>query len=155
MNTKHQSSAWQALASVPRELRIHEVLHLQARAAGWLAVCRGPVWITRDGGGDDHVLDAGERLWLGRGEAVVVEPWQAGGSARLHWLQAAPQAQAVGAQARGGLRWPAAALRGTAWALRGLAGRLLLAARSAERIASRAQGSIRAGDSIAASGALQ
>jgi Protein of unknown function (DUF2917) len=40
----------------------HELRNAQrARApdAGWLEVVSGRAWITRDGGGDDHVLGAG------------------------------------------------------------------------------------------------
>lgn len=150
------------LAEQPRHLHLSGALRLQARSAGWLRVQRGQVWLTRDGGADDHVLDRGEQFWLQAGDGLVIEPWKAGGSAQLAW--------AVGSEAgHGGLAQrpvlrPAArreagaagaVLLAFAAVLRGAAGRLLAAARSAEAMASRPQGSIRAGDSIASCGAAQ
>jgi hypothetical protein len=127
---------------------------LLGRNAGWLDVAAGRVWITRDGGGADHVLDAGDRLWLGRGERVLAEPWRASQPASLGWSSALPVLQAP--RLRGaGVFGAAPALRAAAVLLRFGAARLLAAARSAEASASRAQGSIAAGDSIASSGALQ
>jgi hypothetical protein len=152
------SSSWQVLDRQPRQLYLAGALRLQARRAGWLAVQRGQVWLTRDGGGDDHVLQRGEQFWLQAGDSLVIEPWRSEASAQLGWLLGAPAAR--GAQAPGLRRLPAAGLadagwRGLAAVLRGVAGRLLAAARSAEAMASRAQGSIRAGDSMASCGALQ
>lgn len=175
MTTTHQSDisagSLQRLGPVTRSLRIDGAWRFEAGRAGWLAVTEGRVWLTRDGGGDDHVLAAGEQLWLGRGTRVVVENWQPAVAARLGWradvaaaaqprrgealpalgdgtaLRAAPAALATGAAD--------AAWAGVARALRGLAAGLLAAARSAEARASRAQGSIPAGESMASSGALQ
>jgi hypothetical protein len=77
MNSTHQSqSAAEALQSLglrPGAWAIQGASRLAAARAGWLVVTEGRVWLTRDGGGDDHVLQAGERLWLRRGERVVVE----------------------------------------------------------------------------------
>ena len=155
MNIDHQSGALQTLSTTPRRLHLRGVLQLQARVAGWLWVDGGQVWITRTGGGLDHVLAAGERLFVGRGDQVLGEPWRAGETACLRWAVAVPPPTPAAPQAAG-LRRGArdAFLRATAAGLRALAGRLALAARRAEASASRAQGAISAGDSIASAGAL-
>ena len=155
MKLDHQSSAVQTLSATPRRLHLRGVLQLQARVAGWLWVDGGQVWITRTGGGLDHVLAAGERLFVGRGERVLGEPWRTGETACLRWAVAAPVPATLAAQAVG-LRRGArdAVLRATAAGLRALAGRLALAARRAEASARRAQGAISAGDSMASAGAL-
>lgn len=166
MSMMHQSSAVQVFDGAARTWRVDGVRRGLARRAGWLSVDRGRVWITRDGGSPDLVLGPDERLWLGRGDSVLVEPWRAGEPAQLCWRlwQAAdpedgeragpPPVQALPLPAAlvGALRGPALVL---AAGLRAAAGRLLWAARSAEAMASRAQGSIRAGDSMASSGAVQ
>lgn len=145
----HQSTARQTLASVPRSLRLDGVMTIVASRSGWLTVDSGLVWLTAQGGGPDQVLEAGQRLWLPRGSQWLAEAWRVGEPAHLAWLQSAP---AGAAQPRRGearvWRLAAAAL---AWG----AGRLALAARSADAMARRAQGCISAGDSMASSGALQ
>jgi hypothetical protein len=158
MSQVHQSSALQTLSATPRRLHLRGPLQLQARQAGWLWVDDGQVWITRTGGGADHVLAAGECLFVGRGERVLSEPWRVGETACLRWAQAAPAqspASVLTGQAAG-LRRGArdAVLRAAAAGLRALAGRLALAARRAEASARRAQGAISAGDSMASAGAL-
>ena len=85
MNIQHQSSALQSLDGVRRQVYLAGVLRLQARCAGWLTVDSGQVWVTRHGDFSDHVLASGERLYLGRGEQVLAEPWRAGQPARLGW----------------------------------------------------------------------
>lgn len=157
MSKLHQSTSWQMLSRQPRELRVDAVLRLQAHQGGWLAVEQGQVWITLDGGGLDHVLGSGERFWLAAGQGIVAEPWRAGEAVRLGWRQPSERpvprpAQRLGARRPGLVE---AGWRGVAVALRAAAGRLLAAARSADVMASRAQGSIRAGDSMASCGALQ
>lgn len=105
------------------------------RAPGELTVLKGRVWVTGQGDGEDQVLSRGERLHIVAGMDVVVEPWDRAQGAVLHW---APQRR--GARALG---------------LRALAGGFFAAlARRAASSASRAQGCIRAGDSIASSGAV-
>lgn len=165
MSHLHQSSALQSLSATPRRLHLNGVLQLQAQRAGWLRVDVGRVWLTRRGDGADHVLAGGEAIALGRGESLLVEPWRAGEAASLHWAAGADQPAglrrlpAAAAPARFGAGWAAglaaAAALALARALRAAAGRLAAAARSAEAMASRAQGSINAGDSMASSGALQ
>jgi hypothetical protein len=159
MSKQHQSTSWQVLARPARQLRLDSATHLLARSGGWLSVIDGQVWITRDGGGLDHVLGRGERFWLAPGQGVVAEAWSTDG-ARLAWAQpgdvdahAQASERRLAGRATGG--WVEGAWRGLAGVLRGAAGRLLAAARSADAMASRAQGSMRAGDSMASCGAAQ
>ena len=154
----HQSSAFAILDRQVRDLHVDSARRLHLRNAGWIQVEAGMVWLTRDGGGIDHVLSPGERLWLGRGEGAVIEPWQRDQAASLRWGGAERAAQAVQVAQAGrglGLALAGGLARGLAGALRGAAGRLLLAARKAEAMANRAQGSMRAGDSMASSGAVK
>ena len=154
------------LAEQPRHLHVSGAVRLQARSAGWLRVQRGQIWLTRDGGGDDHVLDRGEQFWLQAGDGLVIEPWQSGDSAQLAWAlgsEAPAQRPVLRPVVRPVMRPElhresgagSAALLALAAVFRGAAGRLLAAARRAEAMASRPQGSIRAGDSIASCGAVQ
>lgn len=154
MRIKHQSGgAVQILAQPARHLHLHGVLALQARSGGWLQVQCGPVWLTRDGDPTDHVMAAGDRLHLGVGQRVVVEPWVAGQSAQLAWGLA--ESLPVACPPLPPQRLTGAFLHALAGFLRAAAGRLAAAARSADAMARRAQGSIAAGDSMASSGALQ
>ena len=98
MIRSHQSSAFAILDRQVRDLHIDSARRLQLRSAGWIQVEAGMVWLTRDGGGLDHVLSPGERLWLGRGEGAVIEPWQREQAVRLHWGAAAPASAAAAVQ---------------------------------------------------------
>ena len=104
--------------------------------AGELTVLRGRIWLTeRCGPGDDgdRVLCSGESLRLADAGAVVVEFWRRGEGAVLRWQ---PRVQRAG--------------------LAGLAAGFFAAlARRAASSASRAQGCMSAGDSIASSGAVK
>ena len=158
------ASALQVLGAHDRQLRIDAVLPLQARQTGWLQVDAGQAWITRNGDAADLVLAAGDAMALCRGQRLVAEPWRAGQAVRLRWqaggagpaawrADQAPALQPLPVPARpagAGLAW-----RTLAWALRAVAVRLAAAARSADSRANKAQGRISAGDSMAASGALQ
>ncbi len=171
MKLTHQSpttGSLQRLGRVPRSLRLAGAWRLDVAQPGWLAVEEGRVWLTRDGGGDDHVLAAGERLWLGRGACVVVDSWQPAAAARLGWQADVAAAGAAVPQRRGELRRrggaagaslgaaaAAVAWAGLARAFAALGAGLLAAARSAEARASRAQGCMAPGESMASSGALQ
>jgi hypothetical protein len=116
------------------------------RLGGELSIIAGRVWLTRDGDLGDHVLEPGARLRLGIGENAVIEPARTGEVVTLRW---SPRRQRlVGALA-------AEPLRGLAF-LAALAARGFAAlARSAAASASRAQGCISGGDSMASSGALK
>lgn len=117
----------------------------------WLRVDEGCAWLTRDGAGPhdaaDQWLHKGQRLWLPPGSAWVAEGWP---QARLSLLLApqAPQAARPLQRPRGafGVRFLGAALEAAGFAL---------AAFSAAWTASRAQGSISMGDSIASGGTVQ
>lgn len=159
MSGSHQSRPGQALAAGPQQLSLDGTLCLRAQRPGWLAVRRGQVWLTRYGDASDHVLSGGERFWLHRGESVVVEPLHAGHSVGLGWQQAPSGQWSLERRLRRLAAWPAAGagavLAAAARGLRGVALALLAAARRAESMASRTQGRIKAGDSIASCGALQ
>lgn len=105
----------------------------QVEVAGCLTVESASVWLTREGEWDDHVLAPGQTLRLQAGDRVTVTPWEAGTRARLVWSPSAGQPE------RGERVLRAA---GLAWR-----------ARKAAFMASRAQGAIRAGDSMASAGA--
>jgi Protein of unknown function (DUF2917) len=122
--------------------------HWTAPADGWLAITAGRAWITRRGDGQDHVLAAGHRLRLTRGDDVVLERWQRDASVTWRW---------EGDPARPHYRGVRAVLlrRGLAAVLRGAAAGLAALARSAAAMAERAQGCIKAGESMASSGTVQ
>lgn len=151
MNWYLESKAGALLAG-PSTLRVAR--RLRVGQSGCLSVSGDAVWLTRDGEADDHVLVAGQGMRLRSGDAVLVQPWTAGGASRLLWQadQALPRL----------FRWRAAAaglgarfFGATSEALRGVSDRLAARARTAEAIASRAQGCMACGESIASSGALQ
>ena len=52
---------------------------------GQLTVLSGQVWLTRRGDPDDHVLHAGQCMWLTPADDAVVEQWQRDQPASLHW----------------------------------------------------------------------
>lgn len=116
------------------------------RLGGELTAVDARVWLTRDGDLGDHFVEPGERVRLAVGENAVIEPARTGASATVRWN---PRRQSfVGALA-------ADPLRGLAF-VAGLAATGFAAlARSAAASASRAQGCISGGDSMASSGALK
>ena len=116
------------------------------RLGGDLTVLDGRVWLTRDGDLGDHFVEAGQRVRLGAGENAVIEPSRAGETVSLRWQ---PRRQTfVGAVV-------AEPLRGVAFLAGRLAAGFAALARSAAANASRAQGCISGGDSMASSGALK
>ena len=136
-----QSSALEALLRVDAG----HALHL-GRLGGELTVIEGRVWLTRSGEPGDHVIGPGQRVRLGANEQAVVEPWQTGQHVTLRW---SPHRQRL----LGALLAPP--LRGLAFAADFFAAGFAALARRAASSASRAQGCISAGDSIASSGALK
>jgi Protein of unknown function (DUF2917) len=128
-----------------QRLAAGEALHL-GRLGGDLIVVDGRVWLTRDGDLGDHVVEPGQKIRLGVNENAVIESARTGSAVTVRWY---PRRQSfVGALAE-------APLRGLAF-LTGLAARGFVAlARSAAASASRAQGCINGGDSMASSGALK
>ena len=69
---------------------------------GEFTVIDGRVWLTRRGDPQDHLLERGARVRLGRGDAAVIEAWDAGGSATVGWRRL-PQPLRAGAFVRAGL----------------------------------------------------
>lgn len=146
------------LPSQPEILRWGEPKRIGA-GSGEIEVKSGRVWVTRRDDLDDHVLAAGERLLLLAGDAAVVEAWRQGERAVIVWRAAARQRLALAALPRASAAW---GLRGVASVadffaavLRRVAAGLSALARSAASMASRAQGCISAGDSMASAGTVQ
>ena len=128
-----------------QRLATGEALHL-GRLGGDLIVVDGRVWLTRDGDLGDHFVEPGQKLRLAVNENAVIESAKTGAAVTVRWY---PRRQSfLGALAE-------EPLRGLAF-LTGLAARGFVAlARSAAASASRAQGCINGGDSMASSGALK
>lgn len=128
-----------------QRLAAGEALRL-GRLGGDLVVVDGRVWLTRDGDLGDHVVEPGQKIRLAVNENAVIEPATTGSTATVRWY---PRRQSfVGALAE-------EPLRGLAF-LTGLVAKGFVAlARSAAASASRAQGCINGGDSMASSGALK
>lgn len=131
-------------------LSMQEVQTLLVTEPAWLMPRSGRVWVTREGDLNDYVVDSGHRLALARGDRVVVSAWGDGQPAQWDWTPMGP------AQRYRLLRDAAAGAFGfVARALRGAAKGLAALARSAADIACRAQGCIKAGDSMASAGTVQ
>lgn len=124
------------------KLQLSRTLRWQTLAAGNLSVTAGELWLTRDGLGEDWVLCPGQSLAVQAGEQLTLGPLHEG---RAVVALSLPVPQA-------GLR--AALLARLAGLARGLGEGLLALARRAEATASRAQGSICAGESMASAGGL-
>lgn len=132
-------------------LSMQQTQHLRVRDAAWLSAVAGHLWVTRRGDPADYVLAPGERLALACGDDVTVGGWSRDEAAS--WAVAARAATPCRYRAlRAALAWPFDA---TARALRFGAAALAALARSAASIASRAQGRIASGESIASAGTLQ
>ena len=129
---------------------MHETQEFRSPREACLRVLGGQVWITRVGDPDDHVLTQGQSLAVGRGERLWLSAWQPGQSAQWDIEPAARPARY--ALLRAAL---ALVLGVVVRALRGAAAGLEALARSAASTANRAQGCIKAGDSIASAGQLQ
>jgi hypothetical protein len=129
---------------------MQEVQHLLVDEPAWLTSRSGSVWVTRHGDVNDYVLGPGHRLALARGDRIAVGALEAQQPALWDWTPMAPRRryrllrEAAGA----GLAVVARALRAGADGLAALA-------RSAAAMACRAQGCIKAGDSMASAGTVQ
>lgn len=141
----HAAQEWQLDAG--------RALALRAREATELTVAQGMLWATLDGphvgplnDRGDVVLQAGERLLLAAGQRVLIESISAAGRepVRLSWTRQPRRYGVLRVLAPLRVALPAA-LRGVLTSVR--------AARAASN-ASRAQGAIACGESIASSGAL-
>lgn len=149
--TSHmQSSACIAARAGTFLLTSGHAMSLKPQRASVLRINCGAAWVTVQRTGCDHVMQAGEQLHIERGDHVVIESLHAG-HVKLDW-QAAPCALSVAAQA-----WLQALrdLRGAAALLsRGLGGGFKALALTAHSSASRAQGRMASGESMASSGAV-
>ena len=116
------------------------------RLGGELSVIEGRVWLTRDNDLGDHFIEPGQRVRLGVAENVVISAARTGETVALRWN---PRRQGFFAALA------EAPLRGLAFLAAVLATGFAALARSAAASASRAQGCISGGDSIASSGALK
>ncbi len=130
------------------EIAPGRALHLGHRG-GELSVLAGRAWLTRDHDLGDHLVAPGERLRLRAGDNAVVESWRQGEALRLCWHPRLPRHQRFAGVLL------AAPLRGLAWVAAVTASGFAALARSAAASASRAQGCINGGDSIASSGAVK
>ncbi len=139
MTPKHQSQAGSDHAGRPWPVR----------ADGWLRVEAGPLWLTRLGDPDDHVLMPGERLALRRGDRIVTGAWLP--DRPIAWRYDSVRAGRAAFLATFLATRRATFLAALADAFEAVAAR----ARSAAASASRAQGCICMGDSMASSGTLK
>ena len=145
MNTHSELNPLRTAGNTTLALSSGQALRL-GRLGGELTVLKGRVWLTRDNDLGDHRVEAGERLLLAVGENAVIGPWDAGHGVSVQWK---PRRQGFFGAVL------AEPLRALAWGLGGLAGGFSALARSAAASASRAQGCISGGDSMASSGALK
>lgn len=135
MNAHTAAAPFSALDALAQRLQPGQARRV-GRGAGELTVSRGRVWLTGQGDGEDRVLGAGECLRLDRAETVVMESIDRARDANVAWHPRRSVFHRLG--------------------LRALAGAAFAAlARRAAANASRAQGCISAGDSMACSGALK
>ena len=132
-------------------MSMQEVQQILVTEPAWLDALAGMLWVTRQGDPADYVLAPGERLALARGDRVTVGALHAKAPALWDWRPAAPPVRRY-RLARTAL---ALAFGVAARALRGAADGLAALARSAAAIACRAQGCIKAGESIASAGTVQ
>jgi len=130
-------------------LLMHETQYFRAARAARLRVLSGCLWLTREGDPADHVLAPGQTVSVTRGDRLWLGPWQPDQVTLWDWgPRIEPRYAFLRATVALGFGFAARALRGAADGLAALA-------RRAASIASRAQGCIRAGDSIASAGTLQ
>ena len=147
MNAQHNRirSASSAGAAAEQSIDAGHALHL-GRLGGDLNVVQGRVWLTRNADPGDHLVEPGQCVRLGVAENAVIESLDGDRPAIVRWN---PRRQAFFGAVLAG------PLRGLAFVAGLAAGGLDALARSAAASASRAQGCISAGDSMASSGALK
>jgi hypothetical protein len=130
---------------------MHETQRILAHEPAWLMAVGGRLWVTREHDLQDHVLAPGDRLYVRRGDDLVLSGFDTRATTAWQWqpLPAPAWRQALRRRVFG------AALAAVARGLRDVADGFAALARRAAEIACRAQGSISAGDSIASAGAVQ
>ena len=129
---------------------MHEMQHYLSTEPAWLLATGGRLWVTRNDDPADHVLAAGERLSVRRGDRLLIGGWDAEGWSAWQWE---PRPELAWRQLLR-RRFVGAVAGGAARALRAAAGGLAALARRAADIACRAQGCIKAGDSMASAGTV-
>ncbi len=145
MNAQSDRNAHRPASGSVQRIAPGHALQL-GRLGGELTVIEGRVWLTRDNDLGDHFIEPGERVRLGVAEHAVIEAARPGETVALRWN---PRRQSfLGAVL-------AEPLRGLAFLTALAATGFSALARSAAASASRAQGCISGGDSIASSGALK
>ena len=140
----HRASAGQTRRPTLR-IEPGDSMHL-GRLGGELSVLQGRVWLTRDGDLGDHLVEPGQRVRLDVAENAVIGAWNTGEALVVDWN---PRRQSF----FGALL--AEPLRGLAFLAARAASGFAALARIAAASASRAQGCISGGDSMASSGALK
>ena len=126
--------------------RLHSEAISLGRLGGELTVIDGNVWLTRDGDLGDHFIEPGQKVRLGVAENAVIEAAHTGQTVTVRW---SPRRQSFVCALL------AEPLRGLAFVAARAALGFAALARSAAASASRAQGCISGGDSMASSGALK
>ena len=134
-----------AAVSPAHRINAGDAMHLE-RPGGELGVLRGRVWLTRDGDRADPLVEAGQCVRLGVAEHAVIGARDTGAALVVRWK---PRRQHL----FGALL--AEPLRGLVCVTGLAASGFAALARSAAASASRAQGCISGGDSMASSGALK
>ena len=146
------------------QVLMREAQRWVAPRSAWIEAHEGALWVTRSGDLTDHVIQRGERLAVARGDDLVLQSWRRDQPAVWDWQAREVRAAAglSGARHREIVRLrpgvPAWMRRSAATLLRAAAGTLdalAARARSAAASASRAQGCIGSGDSIASAGTLR
>ena len=124
-----------------------------APGAGELRVHHGAIWLTRRGDPADVLLEAGQRLRLRAGDEAVFEQWQRDVPALVDWqADQALRTRRLRGALLSALAFGAAAAAG---GLRRAEAGFAALARTAAASASRAQGCISAGDSMASAGTVK
>jgi Protein of unknown function (DUF2917) len=145
MNAQSDRNARRLASGSMQRLAPGEALRL-GRLGGELLVVEGRIWLTRDNDLGDHFIEPGQRVRLGVAEHAVIESARSDEAVALRWN---PRRQSfVGALL-------AEPLRGLAFLTALAASGFAALARNAAASASRAQGCISGGDSMASSGALK
>lgn len=116
------------------QLTAGRAISLRARQAGMLRMTQGRVWATLDGPqqgagnqSGDHFLQPGQRLLVGAGQHLVLEPWPDSGEVPVYF-EWQPVATAVTASAA---RWNATVMQ----PLHEVGRALLMAGRALGRLA--------------------
>ena len=112
----HQSSSAPTLPGTWK-LGAGRAITLQPTEAGFVRIAHGQVWATYDGPHHgalnemgDHVIGAGDRLWLRSGQRLVIQAWDRQAPAYFSW-DPAPAVARVPALRLAGVLQPLADLR--------------------------------------------